>query len=300
MNNTLLIGGNGYIGSALYPKIEADSVDLCLFGKNLGYSIQENYNDIDVSGYKNIILLAGHSSVQMCEYNKSNAWINNVDYFYNLCEKISKDQLLVYASSGSVYGQNPYLSTEENISINAINHYDLTKITVDMIANKFINDGKNIIGLRFGTVNGKSINTRSDLMINSMIFSYKNHNNIKTKNDWVKRPLLAIEDLTDGICKVLDSNIFAPGQYNMCSFNTTVQEVAMKVSEKTGCEIIKMEDDEKYYDFQISSKKFESTFNFQFKESVESIIDTLLSSDFSLFAPRINDDLFNLKLCTEK
>ena len=35
MSKTLLLGGNGYVGSALYAEIDADSVDLCLFGNNL-------------------------------------------------------------------------------------------------------------------------------------------------------------------------------------------------------------------------------------------------------------------------
>ena len=178
MSKTLLLGGNGYVGSALYAEIDADSVDLCLFGNNLGYSKVANFNDVDISQYENIVLLAGHSSVQMCEYNKGNAWINNVDYFYNLCEKLRDDQLLIYASSASVYGQKTNICTESDLNVNPINHYDLTKINIDIIANKFINDGKKIIGLRFGTVNGFSPNIRSDLMINSMLYSCIPHINL--------------------------------------------------------------------------------------------------------------------------
>ena len=64
-NKILFIGGNGYIGSELIKEIKADSVDLCAFGKDLGYSIKKDFNEIDISNYKTIILLAGHSSVQM-------------------------------------------------------------------------------------------------------------------------------------------------------------------------------------------------------------------------------------------
>lgn len=288
----LIIGGNGYIGSALYQKINADSLDLCMFGKDLGYSIKKNYKDFDISSYKNIILLAGHSSVQMCEYNKKNSWINNVDYFYDICEKLTTNQLLIYAGSSSVYGKNKFVSLEDDINLIPINHYDLTKVSIDIIANKFIQEGKNIIGLRFGTVNGKSINTRSDLMINSMIMNFYKNGFIQTKNEWVKRPLLGIEDLTNGMVKILKSNNIFSGHYNMCSFNTTVKDVADRVSKKLGCKIIKVKDDLKYYDFQISSKKFEDAFNFKFKDTVDSIIDSLLSNEITYFSSRSNDNNF--------
>ena len=152
----LIIGGNGYIGSALHQKIDSDSIDLCFYGKDLGYSIKKNFNDIsdsEISKYDSIILLASHSSLQMCEYNKQNAWLNSVDYFHNLCEKISNDQLLIYASSASVYGQTDKFCSEKDINIEPVNHLDLIKLTIDIIANKFINEGKNIIGLRFDLFN---------------------------------------------------------------------------------------------------------------------------------------------------
>lgn len=292
MNKTLLLGGNGYVGSALYAEIDADSVDLCLFGNNLGYSKVANFNDVDISQYENIVLLAGHSSVQMCEYNKGNAWINNVDYFYNLCEKLRDDQLLIYASSASVYGQKTDICTESDLNTNPINHYDLTKINIDIIANKFINDGKNIVGLRFGTVNGFSPNIRSDLMINSMIHSYKTKGSISVFNSWIKRPILAIDDLVAAVIRVIDSDKKYSGQYNLCSFNKTVDEISETVSQVLGCEIIKSKNTNKVYDFEISNKNFQKDYNFTFECDIESVIISMVDADLSLFSSRGNDELF--------
>lgn len=292
--DTLIIGGNGYIGSELYKKIEADSVDLCSFGSDLGYSIKQNYNSFDISSYKNIVLLAAHSSVQMCEYNKTNAWINNVEYFYSLCEKLCKNQKLIYASSGSVYGQKKGISSESDINLSAINHYDLTKITNDIIVNKFINDGKQIIGLRFGTVNGYSENIRSDLMINSMVYAAKTLGYIKINNDWIKRPILGVEDLTNAIIAILNNKEFYSGQYNLCSFNSSVKSIAERVSQKLNCEIVKTPDSDKCYDFEISSAKFEQVYSFKFKQTIDTIIDGLLEADISKYSRRDTDDrLFN-------
>tara|TARA_R100000005_G_C4994113_1_gene201111 strand:+ start:44 stop:934 length:891 start_codon:yes stop_codon:yes gene_type:complete len=293
MSKTLILGGNGYIGSALYSKIDADSVDLCLFGNNLGYSKVANFNDVDISQYENIILLAGHSSVQMCEHNKGNAWINNVDYFYNLCEKLGDNQLLIYASSASVYGQKTNICTESDLNINPINHYDLTKINIDIIANKFINDGKNIVGLRFGTVNGYSSNIRSDLMINSMVYSYKTKGSIWVSNSWIKRPILAIDDLVRAVLRIIDSDKKYYGQYNLCSFNKTVDEISETVSQVLGCEIIKSKNTNKVYDFEISNKNFQKDYDFVFKCDIKSVIISMVDADLSLFSHRKDDRLFD-------
>jgi nucleoside-diphosphate-sugar epimerase len=51
----LLLGGNGYVGSKLYPllkeKYVVDSVDLCLYGRDIGYSNKLNYATVDISSY---------------------------------------------------------------------------------------------------------------------------------------------------------------------------------------------------------------------------------------------------------
>lgn len=292
----LIVGGNGYIGSALYQNIDADSIDLCLFGKDLGYSKKVNFDSVDISGYKNIILLAGHSSVQMCEYNKENAWKNNVDYFYNLCEKLRPDQLLIYASSASVYGRKIDICDEHDINLNPINHYDLTKVTIDIIANKFILEGKNIIGLRFGTVNGYSPNIRSDLMINSMVYSYMTKGFIQVSNDWIKRPILAIDDLVNAIIRILESDKIFSGQYNLCSFNSTVAEISEVVSKTLNCKIIKTSNSNKVYDFEISNSKFENIYGFKFKQDILSIITNMVNSNLELFGTRNDDRLFNSHL----
>jgi nucleoside-diphosphate-sugar epimerase len=295
MNDTLIIGGNGYVGSLLYSKINADSIDLCLYGKDLDYSQKINYNDADISSYKNIILLAGHSSVKMCEFNRKNAWVNNVDYFYNLCERLTPDQLLIYASSASVYGIKGNICKESDINLNPLNHYDFTKVTTDIIANKFISDGKNIIGLRFGTVNGYSKNIRSDLMINAMFYSYKTNGFIQSFNDWIKRPILGTEDLVETIIAILESKKVYSGQYNLCSFNLTAFKIADTVSKILGCELKRNENlsKEKVYDFEIDNSKFKNIYNFEFKQTIESIAQSLIDTDLEVFSNR-NTDSFIL------
>jgi len=297
----LIIGGNGYIGSALYKHLklnnyDVDSVDLCLFGPDFGYSNIINYNNINISLYSHIVLLAAHSSVKMCEYNTHNAWLNNVDYFYNLCEKLDDNQVLIYASSASIYGRSNKLSQEIDINISPINTYDLTKITIDLIANKFINCNKKIIGLRFGTVNGGSPNIRSDLMINSMYISYKKTNKIYIKNPKIYRAILGLSYLVLGIEKIITTNNSVVGQFNFNSFNSSVDLIAKNVQKILSCDIIYLPNDNytEVYDFKIDNKKFMMSYDFKFTANVSTILTELENTLNNYNIDSRNDDrLFN-------
>lgn len=280
--NILLTGGNGYIGSALYPKLRKNhlvtSVDLCLFGKNLGFSQKFDFDSADISDYDVIICLAGHSSVQLCEQEPLSSWDNNVNKFHSLCQKMNKDQLLIYASSASVYGRNEGISHEDSkLSNNPLKDYDLQKTILDLIANRFIAEGKKIIGLRFGTVNGVAPNTRSELMINSMVKSALETKIIKTRNIKIRRGILGINDVVRAIETIIGSKTTNYGQYNLSSFNSTVEEISNKVSELTNSQIV-IEENTPAYDYALSVEKFKNEFNFEFEDTLESLIKDLISN----------------------
>jgi nucleoside-diphosphate-sugar epimerase len=276
----LLLGSNGYIGSKFYDtyqtKHDITAIDLNLFGSDLGFSSNTNYKNISPQNYEVVICLAGHSSVSMCEYNPDNAWINNVDYFKNLCNDITS-QKFIYASSASVYGANVAGLSIENspINFNPLNHYDLQKITIDLIANKYIKEGKNIIGLRFGTVNGPSINTRSDLIINSMVKSALEIGKIKAKNLHIRRAILGINDLVKALEKICTTKIEC-GQYNLASFNSSVGEITNIIKQRCNADVELLPDDAFSYDFQLSTEKIRKNLSFEFTDSINTLIDELI------------------------
>lgn len=298
MNKILILGGNGYIGSKFYEMYhqldELSSVDLCLFEKNLGYSSQINYKEVDVSQYDTIVCLAGHSSVPMCEYSPSRSWNNNVEIFRNLCEKIT-NQKLIYASSASVYGSTNGVSSENTkINFSVINHYDLQKITIDLIANKYISEGKNIVGLRFGTVNGAAPNTRSDLMINSMVKSGLETKKVNVKNSHIRRAILGVNDACRAMNYIIHSKI-QPGQYNLASFNSTVGEIANTVCNRLNAELVVHPNDSLVYDFELDTTKFRETTNFVFTDTISSLIEELITKNSMInFETRTTDGTFKL------
>ena len=84
----LIIGGQGYIGSYLVPYLTENNILTTCYG-----SRELDYNKLDKSYlevYTHIIILAGHSSVQMCLDDYScRPWYKSIqictdDFFFEL------------------------------------------------------------------------------------------------------------------------------------------------------------------------------------------------------------------------
>ena len=225
----------------------------------------------------------------MCEFSPERSWINNVEYFHNLCKKISH-QKLIYMSSASVYGNSDIISTESNnVNLNPIKNYDLQKTVIDIIANKYILNGKNIIGLRLGTVNGSSPYTRQELMLNSMVKNSIEDKKIHIKNLEMRRSILGINDLMRAIKLIIDKDCNS-GQYNLSSFTMTVNDLANCVSKICGSKIEQHPSDTIFYSFEMSTKKFEQHMNFTFNDDPNTIIIGLLNNhDNTTYSIRDND-----------
>jgi nucleoside-diphosphate-sugar epimerase len=282
----LIIGGCGYIGSALFRFLEKkhcyhiDTVDTEWFGNHINprnYAIDiANITESFLSRYAVIILLAGHSSVSMCYNDPLGAFNNNVTHFIELLSKLTPSQRFIYASSSSVYsGASTEIYTEDSFkSYYPLNTYDLSKWEIDLYAQL----GKlSYYGLRFGTVCGASPNLRIDLMINAMYHTAKTDRIINLYHPEIHRPILGMTDL----CRAVESIILAPedksGIYNLASFNTTAHNIAQSVSKHTKTKIHRKTPPSEIqpYSFSISSEKFCTTFAFSFQDTVQTIIQDL-------------------------
>jgi len=289
----LILGGNGYIGSRLihdlHESYQIQSVDTCWFGKDLNYSQVEDYRNLSkeyLRKYDVVILLAGHSSVKMCAGEVFSSWNNNVNNFVNLVRKLDKEQTLIYASSGSIYGDT-HAATNEDIELTfkPINHYDLTKYTLDIHARSLIIEGHNIIGFRFGTVNGWSPNIREELMINSMTKRSIETGSILINNKNIVRPILGISDISRAIDTVIQNPI--SGIYNLASFYDSVEGISGHVSSVLSTTVYTQPDITGVYDFIMDTGKFQRTFGFEFKANISSIVDELTTKfDQTTFSNR--------------
>jgi nucleoside-diphosphate-sugar epimerase len=287
MKNVLVIGSSGYIGSRLCKELSRTynvmGVDIV---NGITETVISDYRDLTkdfIQWFDVIILLAGHSSVKMCEGNPINSLRNNVENFIGLLDKIDDSQCFIYASSSSVYGKiGKDMATEDPHKFFPYNNYDITKNTIDqyvMLSNK------NYYGLRFGTVNGTSPVTREDIMINAMTRNSIKEGKIKLFFAETNRPILDIEDLCSAVERIIEKNeISKSGIYNLCSFNSTSKEIAEKVSRITGSIVENFDDindtslNKSIYDFSIDNSKFCDTFQWSPKGTVEGIVKGLLDN----------------------
>mgnify|MGYP001568630220 FL=1 len=141
--------------------------------------------------------------------------------------------------------------------------------------------------MRLATVAGFSPTLRIDTVINSMVYSAKTNGNIHLYNSELLRPIIGMSDLSVVIEKIITHNQNLGGIYNIGSFNSSMKEIATKISNYLKVPIFKELIPEvienyklqsKLYDFSISTTKFRSYFGMIFKDSVESICQELLDN----------------------
>ena len=290
----LIIGGNGYVGSRLYESLlkenyDVDNLDLCWFGKLYDETIVKDYRDLtesELSKYTHIILLAGHSSVSMSKDNNFSCITNNVSNFVSLVEKLSDEQILLYASTLAVYGANPKHVTEQDELMDAKNIYDYTFIAREDIAKLY--PTKKLVGLRFGSVNGFSKNFRNENIINALSSNIVTNNELVVSNGHAYRSILGITDLSRCFIRLIESNEILHSVYNLTSLNDTILNIAQKIHSFGNSNLTINESSfQTDYSFNCSSKLFETEFDFEFMDSVDSIFDDV-SKNF-------NNIIFNKK-----
>lgn len=281
----LIIGGCGYIGSHLYDvlgkKHQVTTVDCERSGN---FSNPENIK-IDfskltkkfINQHDVIIFLAGNSSVPQCQ-DIIDTFDKNVVQFFNLVKKI-KNKKFIYASSSCVYlSSSNSLKTEKDL-LKPNDGLTLSKTVIDHLMDLV---DLEFYGLRFGSVNGWSKNTRPDLMINAMTFSAIKNRKVSVYKGESYRPILAMNDLGRAVEAIIESNEDRRGIYNLASFNVNILSVAEAVSKHFNCQLINpdlsLSRKGGDYDFSMSSEKFCNTFNFEFKETIETVIDSLVKN----------------------
>ena len=266
MSRVLILGGCGYIGSALYRHLEAqghavDSVDTEMRGnpggiKNERFCFRDIIS-IHLVSYDTIILLAGHSTVAECVDDPLGAYFNNVDSPVRLLSELSHlggHHNFIYASSGSVYSKTMFTM------------YDATKRAFDDMVTHLRPQST---GLRMGTVCGPSPNIRST-MLNGMVQSALANDYVAMSNPDARRPILGIGDF----CRAIDLLIDKPqaGIFDLSSFCLTVRQAAEMVAATVGCAIKPMADTP-CYDFTMDQ---ECRVPFRPRENLHSIIENLI------------------------
>jgi UDP-glucose 4-epimerase len=279
----LIIGGNGYIGSRLYDHLvetnhDVTNLDLCWFGQIYPETIVKDYKDLtkeELSEYSHIVLLAAHSSVSMCVDNLSSCFKNNVTNFINLIEKLD-NQILIYASTCAIYGKSRDLVTEDEPIKTALNFYDYSMATREVIAN--LHPNKKLIGLRFGSVGGFSKSLRNENLVNSLTLASKNKS-LTIANGEAMRSVLGISDVCRAIERIISEDTIKNRIYNITSVNDKIINFGTQIQRLTSSELTINESAFKTdYSFSCSSELFKNDYGFEFKDNIESLYNDIITN----------------------
>lgn len=246
--NILVTGGAGYIGSILCPMLLEKGHKVTIYD-NLNWGIRpilhfiDNKNltivnkdirdekEIESVVKKNdiIIHLAAIVGFPACAMNPLDAKSINIDGTKNIAKYLSKDQHIIFASTGSTYGALDIIATE-NTPIAPLTLYGLSKAE----AEKILND-KGATSLRFATVYGLSPRLRIDLLVNDFTYLAIHKKEIVLFEGNNKRTFMHVRDAVRSILFTLDnldvmkSNIYNVGNRDL---NLTKREVAQNIRKK--------------------------------------------------------------------
>lgn len=249
MNNVLVTGGAGYIGSILTenllelgfnvtvldnfmykqsslnhlchnPRFNVVNGDI----RNLAH-VQPLLKDADV-----IIPLAALVGAPLCNKDVVGADTTNKEAVFMMLDKISKEQRIIMPTTNSAYGSGDEnnFCTEES-PLNPISKYAIDKVKVEEV----LMQRENSISYRLATVFGMSPRMRTDLLVNDLTYRAVNDGYVIIFEGHFKRNYVHVRDVCDAFLHAI---------YNFDTMKSQIYNVGLSsanVSKLELCEIIK-------------------------------------------------------------
>jgi len=243
----LITGGAGYIGTSLISQLLNEGYDVRVFDnlmfggnqllpffKNKNFEFQKgDVRDLDevrnaVKSQDIIIHLAAIVGYPACRKNPKLAKEVNIDGVKNIISATSKNQLVLFSSTGSNYGTVKDICTEDT-PLNPLSLYGQTKT----IAEKLLLNRGGVIIYRFATGFGVSPRLRLDLLINDFTYKAFTEGYLVIYEKHFRRSFIHVHDM--GRACLL-------GLKNMKKMRNSVFNIgseAMNYSKEDICEILK-------------------------------------------------------------
>lgn len=199
--NREMIQDNKLIQSNLYPNLQFIKLNIAE-----APVLQQLFAD---NNFDMVCHLAAQAGVRYSIENPASYIESNMVGFFNILENCRHSNIikLVYASSSSVYGNNTKIPfSTDDVTDQPISLYAATKKSNELMAYTYGHLYKiKTVGLRFFTAYGPW--GRPDMAYFSFTQAILQHKPIKIfAGGILKRDFTYIDDIVDGICKVLFSN----------------------------------------------------------------------------------------------
>lgn len=218
-----LIGGAGYVGSPLLPRLLDDGyrvclLDLMLFGEkpiadvinhpNLRI-MRADYRQIDklvevMRGSDAVIHLGGIVGDPACSLDEELTIDVNITSTRVLGEVARGNGVrrLIFASSCSVYGASDDV-LDEYSKLNPVSLYAKSKIASERVLSGLANEDFSPVFLRFGTIYGLSGRTRFDLVVNLLTAKAIVDGEITVFGPDQWRPFVHVDDVAEAVMLAL-------------------------------------------------------------------------------------------------
>ena len=317
--NILVIGGAGFVGSELVPKLldqkyNVKVLDLFIFGDNLPSEkkypnlkkirgdirelkiIDEALSEIDTVIH--LACVANDPSFELDE--KLSEQINY--HSFPPIVKLAKEKgvkRFIFASSAAVYGIKKEEIVTENLSLKPITGYAKCKALCEERLLKEKEKNFEVIILRPATVCGYSPRLRLDVIVN--IFTNQAYNNklINVFGGKQVRPNIHISDMIDAYieCLKFKKDTINGQIFNVGSENYPILDIANEVKKEikdTDIDFIESDDIRSY---KINSDKITEKLNFVPKKNISDAIRDLVEAFEKrlIINPLDNSNYYNLK-----
>jgi nucleoside-diphosphate-sugar epimerase len=309
----LVVGGAGYIGSVLVPKLmdrgyNVEVADLLWFGNYLPRSVRVSQKDLfdsdvsDLKGYDQLIFLAGLSNDPMAEYSPALNFIENGSFPSYLAYMAKKAGIkrYIYAGSCSVYGYTINELYDENSPAVCDYPYGISKLQGEFGARQVRSKGMSVICLRQGTVSGFSPRMRFDLIVNTMFKTALTERVITVNNPAIWRPILAIQDAVAAYVRAIEAPEEIGGIFNIASGNYTVGEVAdyVQAGVKKHLDIeakIQIKHIKDFRNYKVSIEKAKNVLSFKPGYELKDIVEDL-ANNIDRFKDLDDEKYYNIRI----
>jgi nucleoside-diphosphate-sugar epimerase len=307
----LVVGGAGYIGSVLVPKLsergyEVEVMDLLWFGNHLPAGtkvIQKDALDATVEelrGFDQVIFLGGLSNDPMADYSPARNFISNsaAPAYLAYVSKRAGVKRYIFGSSCSVYGYTVNELYNEQSPACPSYPYGISKLQGEAGVLLMQDNNFSVVVLRKGTVCGYSPRMRLDLVVNTMFKTAISEKVINVNNPAIWRPILSIQDAANAYVRAVECSEAISGVFNVTSGNYTLGEIADYVHEGIREYVredirLKIKHVHDLRNYKVSFEKAEKTLSFKPCCDVKGIVKDLVEHR-KAFADFENPSYYNI------
>ena len=301
--NVLVIGGAGYIGSALLGKLldkgyTVRVLDLILYGREPIRHVADHprlelvkgdFRDVqkvveamrDMDAVVHLGAIVGDPACDLDEQLTLDVNLSATQMIAQVA-KASGISRFIFASTCSVYGACDEL-LDERSEVKPISLYGHTKLAAERGLQSMADDSFTPTILRFATIYGLSGRTRFDLVVNLLAAKAKTDGKITINGGAQWRPFVHVQDAALGVFAALESPLSLVGNqtFNVGSDeqNRTIEQVGEMIHEHVfTAELILDENAADKRNYRVSFAKIKNELGYQPEWTLDQGIDQVIEA----------------------